>query len=110
MHDIRAVRSDPAGFDAALARRGLPPVSAELLAQDSERRAALTALQEKQARRNALAREVGQGALLQVNSAALTLLAEAPADDHPPPEAVFRINFGVYVYVDDELPSREGDP
>ena len=26
MHDIRAIRADPAGFDAALARRGLPPV------------------------------------------------------------------------------------
>ena len=61
MHDIRAIRADPAGFDAALARRGLAPVSSELLAQDAERRAALTALQEKQARRNALSREVGQG-------------------------------------------------
>jgi seryl-tRNA synthetase len=61
MHDIRAIRSDPAGFDAALARRGLPSVSAELLAQDADRRATLTSLQEKQARRNALAREVGQG-------------------------------------------------
>ena len=40
MHDIRAIRSDPAGFDAALARRGLAPVSSEILAQDAERRAA----------------------------------------------------------------------
>jgi len=39
MHDIRAIRSDPAGFDAALARRGLVSVSAELLAEDAERRA-----------------------------------------------------------------------
>ena len=61
MHDIRAIRSDPAGFDAALARRGLASVSPEILAQDTERRAALTALQEKQARRNAIAREVGAG-------------------------------------------------
>ncbi len=61
MHDIRAIRNDPAGFDAALARRGLPAVSSEVLAQDAERRAALTALQEKQARRNVLAREIGQG-------------------------------------------------
>ena len=43
MHDIRAIRVDPAGFDAALARRGLAPVSSELLARDAERRAALTA-------------------------------------------------------------------
>ena len=36
MHDIRAIRSDPAGFDAALARRGLASVSPEILAQDRE--------------------------------------------------------------------------
>jgi seryl-tRNA synthetase len=61
MHDIRAVRADPAAFDAALARRGLPPVSAELMQLDSARRAAQTTAQEAQARRNALAKEIGQG-------------------------------------------------
>ena len=59
MHDIRAVRADPAGFDAALARRGLAPASAAILAHDGARRAAQTALQEKQARRNAIAKEIG---------------------------------------------------
>jgi len=77
MHDIRAVRSDPAGFDAALARRGLPPVSAELLAQDADRRAALTALQEKQARRNAVAREVGQGRRTGADTTAMEVEAAA---------------------------------
>jgi seryl-tRNA synthetase len=61
MHDIRAIRADPAGFDAAMARRGLAPQSAAILAQDEARRAAQTAAQERQARRNALAREIGQG-------------------------------------------------
>jgi seryl-tRNA synthetase len=61
MHDIRAIRADPAAFDAALARRRLPAVASDVLAQDSERRAAQTALQEKQARRNQLAKEIGQG-------------------------------------------------
>ncbi len=61
MHDIRAIRADPAAFDAAMGRRGLPPVSGELMAMDADRRAAQTALQEKQARRNALAKEIGQG-------------------------------------------------
>ncbi|WP_458096803.1 serine--tRNA ligase [Roseomonas sp. WA12] len=61
MHDIRAVRADPAAFDAALARRGLAPVSAELLSLDTARRAAQTTAQEAQARRNALAKEIGQG-------------------------------------------------
>jgi len=80
MHDIRAIRSDPAGFDAALARRGLPAVSAELLLQDAERRAALTALQEKQARRNALAREVGQGRRTGADTTAMEAEATALRD------------------------------
>jgi seryl-tRNA synthetase len=71
MHDIRAIRADPAGFDAALARRGLAPVSPEVLAKDAERRAVLTALQERQARRNALAREVGQGKRTGADTSAL---------------------------------------
>jgi len=61
MHDIRAIRTDPAGFDAAMARRGIGPVSAAVLTFDGERRAAQTELQEKQARRNALAKEIAQG-------------------------------------------------
>jgi seryl-tRNA synthetase len=61
MHDIRAIRTDPAAFDAALIRRGMQPVSSDILARDTERRAAQTTLQERQARRNALAREIGQG-------------------------------------------------
>ncbi|MFT8676219.1 serine--tRNA ligase [Acetobacter sp.] len=59
MHDIRALRADPAAFDADLARRGLEPVAQRLLAWDEERRQAQTALQEKQTRRKALAREIG---------------------------------------------------
>jgi seryl-tRNA synthetase len=61
MQDIRALRAAPDAFDAALARRGLPPVAARLVAQDEARRAALTALQERQARRNTLSRQVGEG-------------------------------------------------
>ncbi|MBO1325393.1 serine--tRNA ligase [Acetobacter sp. TBRC 12305] len=59
MHDIRALRADPAAFDADLARRGLEPVAQRLLAWDEERRQAQTALQDRQARRKALAREIG---------------------------------------------------
>jgi seryl-tRNA synthetase len=60
MHDLRALCADPAGFDADLARRGLPPVAGSLLSLDEARRAALTALQDRQSRRNALARQIGQ--------------------------------------------------
>ncbi len=59
MHDLRALRADPAGFDAAMARRGLPPQSPTLLALDEARRAAITAAEGAQARRNALSREIG---------------------------------------------------
>ena len=81
MHDIRAIRADPAAFDAAMARRGLAPVSAELMALDVERRAAQTALQDKQARRNALAKEIGQGKRAGADTAALEAEATALRDD-----------------------------
>jgi seryl-tRNA synthetase len=80
MHDIRAVRADAAAFDAAMGRRGLPPVSAALLALDADRRAAQTALQEKQARRNALAKEIGQGKRAGADTAALEAEATALRD------------------------------
>ena len=59
MHDIRAIRAEPDGFDLAMGRRGLPPQSAALLALDAARRAAVSGSEEKQARRNALSREIG---------------------------------------------------
>jgi len=81
MHDIRTLRNDPARFDAALARRGLAPMSSEVLALDAERRAVLTELQEKQARRNALSREVGQGRRTGADTSAMEAEATALRDD-----------------------------
>ncbi|PZU16919.1 MAG: serine--tRNA ligase [Citromicrobium sp.] len=60
MHDIRAIRNDPAAFDAGLARRGLPPQAAALIALDERRRAAATDAQEAQNRRNAASKAIGQ--------------------------------------------------
>lgn len=60
MHDIRAIRADPAAFDAALARRRLPPCAGAVVQMDADRRSALAAQQEQQGRRNALAKEIGQ--------------------------------------------------
>jgi len=71
MHDLKAIRADAPAFDAAMARRRLPPQAADILALDAERRAALTALQEKQSRRNALAKEVGQGRRTGADTSAL---------------------------------------
>ncbi len=43
MHDIRAIRENPAAFDAALARRGDAPVSSRVLSLDETRRARIKA-------------------------------------------------------------------
>lgn len=71
MHDIRAIREQPEAFDAAMARRGLPPQSAAILAHDSARRAAQTGLQELQAARNALAKRIGEAKRAKSDSSAL---------------------------------------
>jgi seryl-tRNA synthetase len=60
MHDIKWIRENPEAFDAALKKRGLAPMSAELMALDEERRASITRMQELQARRNELAKQAGQ--------------------------------------------------
>jgi seryl-tRNA synthetase len=59
MHDLKMIRDDPAAFDAALARRGLPPQGERVLELDSARRAAQTALQEMQQQRHALSKQIG---------------------------------------------------
>ncbi len=59
MHDLKAIREDGAGFDAALKRRKLEPQSTTILALDVERRAVQTQAQELQAQRNALATKIG---------------------------------------------------
>ncbi|WP_430437419.1 serine--tRNA ligase [Oceanibaculum nanhaiense] len=60
MIDLKLIRDDAAAFDAALARRGMAPLSAEILAQDARRRSVQTELQSLQARRNEASKEVGQ--------------------------------------------------
>ncbi len=59
MHDIRAIRENPAAFDAALARRGLSGLSSEILAIDEARRAKILAAETAQAAQNAASKEVG---------------------------------------------------
>ena len=59
MHDIRLIREAPDAFDAALARRGLAPMSSEILAIDEGRRARIAAAEAALAERNAASREVG---------------------------------------------------
>ncbi len=59
MHDPKFVRENPQAFDAALARRGVGPLSAQIIEIDSRRRAILTRLQAAQARRNEAAKMIG---------------------------------------------------
>jgi seryl-tRNA synthetase len=59
MHDIRYIRENPAAFDAALSRRGLPGMSSELLAIDEARRARILAAETAAAAQNAASKEVG---------------------------------------------------
>jgi seryl-tRNA synthetase len=59
MHDIRLIRDNPAGFDAALAKRGLAPLSSQILDIDESRRAKITAAEMALAARNAASKDVG---------------------------------------------------
>ena len=76
MHDIRFIRDDPQAFDAGLARRGLPPQSAALLALDERRRALTTELQSAQMRRNEASKAIGQAKASRDEAAAQALMAE----------------------------------
>ena len=59
MHDIKLVRTDPAAFDAVMARRGIMSASAALVAADARLRAIQTELQAALARRNEASRDIG---------------------------------------------------
>ena len=59
MHDIRQIRENPETFDAALARRGVAPMSSDILAIDTARREKITAAETALAERNAASKEVG---------------------------------------------------
>ncbi|MCI5102087.1 serine--tRNA ligase [Phaeobacter italicus] len=59
MHDIRAIRENPAAFDAALARRGESALSSDVLALDEARRAKIQAAEEAQAEQNKAAKAIG---------------------------------------------------
>lgn len=59
MHDIRAIRENPAVFDAALARRGNAPVSSDILSLDTDRRACIQATEAAQAEQNKASKLVG---------------------------------------------------
>lgn len=59
MHDIAAIRKDPAVYDKNWARRGLSPQTPDILKLDTDRRAVQTEMQELQNLRNTKSKDIG---------------------------------------------------
>jgi len=59
MYDIEKIRQNPEWLDAGLKKRGLGPLSAQILALDSERRTLQTKVQTALAQRNELSQQIG---------------------------------------------------
>jgi seryl-tRNA synthetase len=79
MHDIRALRDNPAQFAGGLARRGMAEAQAiadDLAERDRSLRALQARLQEAQARRNDAARQIGAAKAQKDESRATALMAE----------------------------------
>ena len=81
MFDIKWIRDNPADFDAAMVRRGLPPPAEQVLALDAARRDSQTKLQDMQQRRNEASKAIGD--VKRVGGDASDLMAEvAGLKDH----------------------------
>jgi seryl-tRNA synthetase len=79
VHDIKAIRDNPAAFDVGLKRRGLAPQSASLIALDELRRKVTTRAQEAQARRNAVSKDIGAAKKAKDEALSAKLMAEVAA-------------------------------
>jgi len=81
MHDIRAIRENPDGFDQALMRRdkSFAGTAAGLVALDDERRRIIGELQTLQETRNARSREIGKAKAAKDEARAQELMAEVSA-------------------------------
>ncbi|MBO9712232.1 serine--tRNA ligase [Sphingomonas sp.] len=79
MHDIRTIRDHPEQFDRGLARRGVEPAAADLIALDERRRAVVTELQAGQARRNEASKAIGAAKAQKDEALAASLMAEVSA-------------------------------
>ena len=79
MHDIRFIRENPQTFDAALKRRGLDGMSAEILKLDEARRALATELQVGLAKRNEASKAIGAAMAAKDMAKADALKAEVAA-------------------------------
>ena len=76
MYDIKWIREHPDAFDRGLKRRGLKPLSKELVTLDEKRRAAITKFEQAQARRNAASKEIGDAKKAKDDAKATKLMDE----------------------------------
>ena len=79
MHDIKNIRDNPEAFDEGLAKRGLPPQAARLLALDERRRSLVTSLQEMQQKRNDASKQIGAAKAKKDDALAQELMDEVAA-------------------------------
>jgi len=79
MHDIKAIRDNPDAYDRAWGSKGLSPQTPGLLALDATLRAAQTALQEAQGRRNEASKLIGAAKGRKDEAEAARLMAEVEA-------------------------------
>src|SRR5690348_39703 len=79
MHDIKIIRDDPEGFAAGLGRRGVGNVvgvTTDVLSRDKELRALQTQLQQAQAKRNDISKQIGAAKARKDEPLAKTLMSE----------------------------------
>src|SRR5690606_21018932 len=76
MFDIKWISANPEAFDAALAKRGLSPLSASLVSLDDKRRSVVAELNAIQEKRNASSKLIGQAKAQKDEARAAELMAE----------------------------------
>ncbi len=77
MLDINWIKANPDAFDRALAeRKNVPFKASELIAMDESRRTAIAAVEEAQAKRNALSKQIGQAKAQKDEAKANALMEE----------------------------------
>ncbi len=119
MFDLKLIRENPDGFDAGLARRGLGPRAAEILAFDEQARKFTHSLNELQARRNASSKEIGQAKAKgdedrfnALRAEVETIKQEIPAEEEGRERAMSAVNdilSGVPNIPDDDVPAGEDE-
>lgn len=97
MYDIEKIRSNPEWLDSGLAKRGVAPLSAQILELDTQRRALQTSLQEAMAKRNDLSRQVGEikksgGNADDLMAQVAALKEQVPADEAKEAEIAEQLN------------------